>query len=198
MVTKDANSQGIDAEKYCLKIYDDATRFTMAYPVGHRNATDSLEALRDYEGPDPVIKSIYIDGAPEFVKMCKRIRPEGICHPTSTPGVSSSNARAERRNRHVLEGARTALDRAGVGVKMWPYVVKHWCFAETLHIYEGDFAYRKRFGVWCKAKEIPFGALIDFRPPKSLEKKLPKMGPRGIPGIHVGYRMQPGGMGGRL
>ena len=71
MVTKDVNSQGIDAEKYCLTFYDDATRFTMAYPVGHRNAADSLEALRDFEGPTDVIKSIYIDGAPEFVKMCR-------------------------------------------------------------------------------------------------------------------------------
>ena len=125
MVTKDANSQGIDAEKYCLTFYDDATRFTMAYPVGHRKHQDSLGALRDFEGPDPVIKSIYTDGAPEFVKMCKNIRPEGICHPTSTPGVSTSKARAERRNRHVLEGTRTALDRAGAGVKMWPYAAKH-------------------------------------------------------------------------
>ena len=97
MVTKDVNSQGIDAEKYCLTFYDDATRFTVAYPVGHRNAADSLEALRDFEGPTAVIKSIYTDGAPEFVKMCNKIRPEGICHSKSTPGVSSSNARAERR-----------------------------------------------------------------------------------------------------
>ena len=102
---------------------------------------DSLKALRDFEGPEPVIKSIYTDGAPEFVKMCKNIRPEGICHPTSTPGVSISNARAERRNRHVLEGTRTALDRAGAGVKLWPYAVKHWCFAENLHVYNGDCRY---------------------------------------------------------
>ena len=97
------------------------------------------------------------------------------------------------RNRHVLEGTRTALEKSGLGIKLWPYAVKHWCFAENLHVYDGDCAYRKRFGTWCKAKEIPFGALIDFKPPKSLEKKLPKMGPRGIPGILVGYRTHPGG-----
>ena len=126
MITKDVLSQGIDAERYCLTFYDDATRFTMAYPVGHRNEQDSLAALRDFEGPNPVIRYIYIDGAPEFEAMCKRIRPEGICHSKATPEVSTSNARAERRNRHVLEGTRTALDRAGVGVKLWPYAVKHW------------------------------------------------------------------------
>ena len=85
----------------------------MAYPVGHRNEQDSLAALlRDFEGPDPVIRSMSTDGAPEFEAMCKRIRPEGICHSKATPEVSTSNARAERRNRHVLEGTRTALVRA--------------------------------------------------------------------------------------
>ena len=27
--------------------------------------------------------------------------------------------------------------RAGVGVKLWPYAVKHWCFAENTHDYGG-------------------------------------------------------------
>ena len=120
MITKDIVSRGIDNERYCLIFYDDATRFTMAYPVGYRNEQESIKALRDFEGPVPVIRSIYTDGAPEFEAMCKKIRPEGICHPKATPEVSTSNARAERRNRHFLEGARTALDRAGVGVKLWP------------------------------------------------------------------------------
>ena len=134
MITKNVVSQGIDAEKYCLTFYDDVTSFTMAYPDGHRNGKCSLSALRDYEGPDDRINSIYTDGAPEFVYMCNRIRPEGICHSKSTPGVSSSNARAERRNRHVLEGTRTALDRSGLGVRLWPYAVRHWCFAENIQL----------------------------------------------------------------
>ena len=70
---------------------------------------------------------------------------------------------------------------------------KHWCFAENMREYDGDCAYRKIFGVWTKAKQIPFGALIDFKPPKSLAEKLPKMGPNGIPGIMMGYRTHPGG-----
>ena len=118
----------MDSERYCLVFYDDGTRFTMAYPVGHRNEKDSLLALKDFEGPEPVIKSIYTDGAPEFEAMCQKIRPEGICHPKGTPEVSTSNARAERRNRHVLEGTRTVLDRAGCGIKLWPLAVQHWCF----------------------------------------------------------------------
>ena len=76
---------------------------------------------------------------------------------------------------------------------MWPYVVKHWCFAENTHDYGGDCSYRKRYGVWSKAQRIPFGAIIDFKLPKKLEKQLPKFGPRGLPGLLLGYRTQPGG-----
>ena len=90
MITKGLHSQGIDAERYCLTFFDDATKFTMAYPVGHHNEHDSLAALRDFEGPDPVIKSIYTDGTPEFEAMCKRIRPEGICHSKATPELSTA------------------------------------------------------------------------------------------------------------
>ena len=87
---------GIDDERYCLTFFDAATSFTMSYPVASRSTQDCLDALKDFEGADPIIKPIYSDGAPEFEKMCKKIRPEGIVHPTSTPGVSTSNARAER------------------------------------------------------------------------------------------------------
>ena len=90
-------------------------------------------------------------------------------------------------------GTRTALDRAGVGVKLWPFAVKHWCFAENSHLYDGSCAYFKRFGEFSKHKDIPFGALVNFLPPKSLAEKLPKFDTPGIPGIMMGYRTHPGG-----
>ena len=58
---------------------------------------------------------------------------------------------------------------------------------------DGESTYFRRHRRWCKAFPIPFGALVDFRPPKPLLKKLPKMGPTGIPGIMLGYHVQPGG-----
>ena len=94
--------------------YDDFTQFTDAFPQGSHTADQCAKALRDFEGPERTVKCIYTDGAPEFEKMCAKARPEGICHPTSTPYVSSSNARAERRNRHVLGGTRAVLKRAGL------------------------------------------------------------------------------------
>ena len=40
---------------------------------------------------------------------------------------------------------------------------------------------------------VPFGALLDFRPPEPLLKKLPKMQSRGVPGLFLGYALLTGG-----
>ena len=92
-------------------------------------------SLHEYEGPDKIIKSIYSDGAPEFKRACKKLRPEGLAHDISTPYRHTTGAKIERRNRLVLDGARTALDTSGLGVVMWPRAVRHFCFAyNTRHI----------------------------------------------------------------
>ena len=53
----------------------------------------------------------------------------------STPYRHTAGAKIERRNRLVLDGARTALDTSGLGVVMWPRAVRHFCFAyNTRHI----------------------------------------------------------------
>ena len=40
---------------------------------------------------------------------------------------------------------------------------------------------------------IPYGARIDFLPPEPIRKLLPKFGPRGVPGVFLGWHMHPGG-----
>ena len=45
-----------------------------------------------------------------------------------------------------------------------------------------------------KVTLIPFGALVDFRPPANTFKGLPKFASRAMPGIFLGYRLQPGGI----
>ena len=121
-------------------------------------------ALLDFRGPDRnAIKQIWSDGAREFNKVCVEL---DIANPTSTPYEHTSNARAERSNQHILAGTRTILETSGLGVRLWPYACQHWCFSENTRAIEGDCSYRRRFGRWSKAKQIPFGALVDFLPPE--------------------------------
>ena len=100
-----------------------------------RNTQEAALALNEYEGPDKIIMSIYSDGAPEFKKACQKLRPEGVAHDVSTPYRHTAGAKIERRNRLVLDGARTALETSGLGVVRWPRAVRHFCFAyNTRHI----------------------------------------------------------------
>ena len=120
---------------------------------------DAAQALNDFEGPDRVIKCIYSDGAPEFKKMCRKHRTEGVAHDVSTPYRHTAGAKIERRNRLVLDGTRTALERSGLGHVLWPRAVRHFCFAyNTRHIDREDNPYFKRHGRKCLAKAVPFGA----------------------------------------
>ena len=78
-------------------------------------------------------------------------------------------------------------------MRLWPYACQHWCFSENTRAIEGDCSYRRRFGRWSKAKQIPFGALVDFLPPEQLRKTLPKMGTATTPGVFLGWKLHPGG-----
>ena len=44
------------------------------------------------------------------------------------------------------------------------------------------------FGGW----RLPFGSLVHYRPPKPVLKSLPKFSPTSIPGIFVGWHLEPG------
>eukprot|EP00972_Heterocapsa_arctica_P048446 7142328-Heterocapsa_arctica.AAC.1 len=58
---------------------------------------------------------------------------------------------------------------------------------------DGDSAYNLRHGKGHFAGlKIPFGNLIDFRPPKTLVKEFPKFGKTSMPGIMFGYHVDQG------
>ena len=58
---------------------------------------------------------------------------------------------------------------------------------------EGDSAWNKRHKQGhFKGNIIPFGALIDFRPPKPILSKFPKFDKRSLPGIFLGYHLMSG------
>ena len=58
---------------------------------------------------------------------------------------------------------------------------------------EGDSAWHKRHKQGhFKGEIIPFGALIDFRPPKPILSMFPKFEKRSLPGIFLGYHLMSG------
>eukprot|EP00972_Heterocapsa_arctica_P028172 4144613-Heterocapsa_arctica.AAC.1 len=89
---------------------------------------------------------------------------------------------------------------AGFSLLWWPHTVKHFCFSANISLKDGDSAYNVRHGEGhFKILKLPFGSLIEFRPPKTLLKDPPKSGKTTtsgkstMPGIMLGYHTNIGG-----
>ena len=137
-----------------------------------------------------IIIHLYTDGAPEIIKAGKNLR---TCHDTSTPYRSATNGLAEREIRNVLEGTRTLLEHSGLPTSYWAYASRCFCHHAIIRMVEGDSAWNKRHKQGhFKGNVIPFGALIDFRPPKPILSKFPKFEKRSLPGIFLGYHLMSG------
>ena len=84
--------------------------------------------------------------------------------------------------------------------KWWPLAAKEFVFAKNIRrtvdanyvTHPSPWEKRHKAGRF-KGKEVPFGAAINFLPPKPLRKKSPKSGTSVFPGIFLGYHLSPGG-----
>ena len=66
-------------------------------------------------------------------------------------------------------------------------------FSTNIAIINGDSSYNRRHKKGhFKGDSIPFGALVDFMPQP--ETRVDSMGAKTIPGVFVGYHIQPGGL----
>ena len=115
---------------------------------------------------------MYTDNAPELVAAVSRPK---LKHDTSTPYRSTANSIAERQIRIVTEGTRTLLEQTGFPVQWWPYASR--CFCHSMDI---------------AGLSIPYGYLVDFRPPNILLKAA-TFGTTSMPGIFIGYTQHVGG-----
>ena len=64
----------------------------------------------------------------------------------------------------------------------------------NIKIDEGDSAYNRRHqSGQFKGLSIPFGSLIDFRPPEIVLQRFPKFHKKSLPGLFLGYAQHVGG-----
>ena len=115
-------------------------------------------------------------------------------HPTSTPGRPETNGVAERAVRTVVEGARTALEHAGLPPRWWCSAGRHFCMASNIAVINDNSSWQRRHGNGAfSGLRILFGCLIDFKPSPTKGKATPKFAPKAVPGIFLGYHLLPGG-----
>jgi transposase InsO family protein len=106
---------GIDGGKYCLVIVDDFSCFTWVFFLQEKSQTqETLKGfLRQAQNEFRLrIKKIRSDNGTEFKNSQIEgfLEDEGIKHEFSSPYTPQQNGVVERKNRTLLDMARTMLD----------------------------------------------------------------------------------------
>ena len=117
-------------------------------------------------------------------------------HPTGTPHRAESRGKIERDVRTMVEGTRCNLHQAGLDHKRWPEAARHHTMATNFanaHPLLGTTAFERRHQKPFPGRVVPFGAKVMYRPPKPERDSLPKFASHTLPGIFVGWHVDPGG-----
>jgi hypothetical protein len=124
----------IDGSKYCLVIVDDYSRFTWVFFLQEKSQTqDNLkEFLRRAQNEFGLrIKKIRSDNGMEFKNSQIEgfLEDEGIKHEFSSPYTPQQNGVVERKNRTLLDMARTMLDEHKTPDRFWAEAINTACYS---------------------------------------------------------------------
>jgi hypothetical protein len=191
-IAGDELDRSIEGDKAGIVIKCRTSKWLDLYATSGKCTADAEAAFADFEGPWKTVQYFYSDDAPELLAAAKG---RGWIQGTATPGRPETNGAAENAVRQVLEGIRTTLDHAGFSPKWWPYAGKHFCLSSNISkTSDGDCACDIRHpNALFTGKRLPFGCLIDFKPSPVKGKVVSKFEPRSVPGLFIGWVLQPGG-----
>ena len=186
----DADEDTVNGYAVGFFILDLYTRWPLLAPTKSKSGEEAVRAMRYYLGGTP-LETFYSDCAMELKTVGEEL---ANIHDTSTPYRPESNSICERGIRTMLEGCRAALIQAGLPERFWPIACAHQCFATAISNQRdgGPSPYWLRHGEDFGGWRLPLGSLVHYRPPRPVLKGLHKMAPRSIPGVFVGWHVEPG------
>ncbi|GJV88017.1 retrovirus-related pol polyprotein from transposon TNT 1-94 [Tanacetum coccineum] len=123
----------INGKKYILVIVDDYSRYT--WTLFLRSKDETPEVLKDFltmiqRNLQAQVISVRTDRGTEFLNKTLHayFKEEGIEHQTSTPRTPEQNGIVERRNRTLVEAARTMLLASKLPLSFWAEAVATACY----------------------------------------------------------------------
>jgi transposase InsO family protein len=124
----------IDGSKYCLVIVDDYSRFTWVFFLQEKSQTQ--ETLKKFLSQAQNefglrIKKIRSDNGTEFKNSQIEgfLKEESIKHEFSSPYTPQQNGVVERRNRTLLDMARTMLEEYKTSHRFWEEAINTACYS---------------------------------------------------------------------
>jgi hypothetical protein len=124
----------IGGSKYCLVIVDDYSRFTWVFFLQEKSQTQ--ETLKGFlrQAQNEVglrIKKIRNNNGTEFKNSQIEgfLEDEGIKHEFSSPYTPQQNGVVERKNRTLLDTARTMLDEYKTSDRFWTEAINTACYS---------------------------------------------------------------------
>ncbi|GJX53356.1 putative ribonuclease H-like domain-containing protein [Tanacetum coccineum] len=123
-------------KKYCLVITDDYSRFTWVFFLTTKDETSEIlkNFIKEIENlVDKKVKIIRSDNGTEFKNkvMDDFCREKGIKREYSIARTPQQNSVAERRNRTLIEAARTMLADSKLPITFWAKAVSTACYVQN-------------------------------------------------------------------
>ncbi|GJR03552.1 retrovirus-related pol polyprotein from transposon TNT 1-94 [Tanacetum coccineum] len=129
----------INGKKYIMVIVDDYSRYT--WTLFLRSKDETPEVLKDFltmiqRNLQAQVISVRTDRGTEFLNKTLHayFKEEGIEHQTSTPRTPEQNGVVERRNRTLVEAARTMLSASKLPLSFWAEAVATACYTQNRSI----------------------------------------------------------------
>ncbi|GJX62214.1 retrovirus-related pol polyprotein from transposon TNT 1-94 [Tanacetum coccineum] len=129
----------INGKKYILVIVDDYSRYT--WTLFLRSKDETPEVLKDFltmiqRNLQAQVITVRTDRGTKFLNKTLHayFKEEGIEHQTSTPRTPEQNGVVERRNRTLVEAARTMLLASKLPLSFWAEAVATACYTQNRSI----------------------------------------------------------------
>nr|GEZ22242.1 retrovirus-related Pol polyprotein from transposon TNT 1-94 [Tanacetum cinerariifolium] len=129
----------INGKKYILVIVDDYSRYT--WTLFLRSKDETPELLKDFlmmiqRNLQALLITVRTDRGTEFLNKTLNafFKEEGIEHQTSTARTPDQNSVVERRNRTLVEAARTMLSTSQLPLFFWAEAIATACYTQNRSI----------------------------------------------------------------
>ncbi|GJS39415.1 retrovirus-related pol polyprotein from transposon TNT 1-94 [Tanacetum coccineum] len=161
--------QSINGKKYILVIVDDYSRFTWVKFLRSKDETPVfvINLLKQLQvGLNKTVRFVRTDNGTEFVNknLTDYYESVGITHEKTVPRTPQQNGVVERRNRTLVEAARTMLIFSKAPLFLWAEAVATACYTqnrslihtlhnktpyELVHDKKPDLSFLRIFGALC-------------------------------------------------